>query len=85
MAAQMKISHEDAAKQFNDAQVKLQQAKDKAVQTAKNAADASASAASTISFAAFCMLLLGGIAAAVGGSFAVQPRLRDGTAGLARD
>jgi hypothetical protein len=38
MAAQMKISHDDAAKQFNDTQAKLQQAKDKAVQTAKNAA-----------------------------------------------
>jgi len=85
MAVQMKISHDDAAKQFNDAQAKLQQAKDKAVQTAKNAADASASAASTISFAAFCVLLLGGIAAAVGGSFAVQRRLREGTAGLIRD
>jgi hypothetical protein len=77
MAAQMKISHDDAAKQFNDSQAKLQQAKDKAVQTAKNAADASARAAATASLAAFGMLLLGGIAAAVGGSFAVQRRLRE--------
>jgi hypothetical protein len=74
MAAQMKISHDDAAKQFNDSQAKLQQAKDKAVQTAKNAANASARTAATTSFAAFGMLLLGGIAAAVGGSFAVQRR-----------
>ena len=78
IAAQVKISPDDAAKRFNDAQAKLQQAKDKAVQTAKNAADASASAASTTSIAAFGVLLLGGIAAAVGGTRAVQRRLREG-------
>ncbi len=76
MAAQMKISHDDAAKKFDDAQAKLQQAKAKAVQTAKNAADASASAASTTSFAVFVDLLLGGIAAAIGGSLAVQRRMQ---------
>ena len=74
MAAQLKISHDDAAKKFDDAQAKLAQAKAQAVQTAKNAADASASAASTTSFAVFVDLLLGGIAAAVGGSLAVQRR-----------
>jgi hypothetical protein len=72
----MKISHDDAAKRFNDAQAKLQQTKDQAVQTAKNAADASAAAASKASFAAFAVLLLGGIAAAFGGSLAVQRRLQ---------
>ena len=46
MAAQMKISHDEAAKRFDDAQAKLQQTKDQAVQTAKNAADASAASAS---------------------------------------
>jgi hypothetical protein len=76
MAAQMKISHDDAAKRFDDAQAKLQQTKDQAVQTAKNAADASAAAASKASFAAFGVLLLGGIAAALGGSLAVQRRLQ---------
>ncbi len=50
--------------------------KDQAVQTAKNAADASAAAASKTSFAAFGDLLLGLIAAAVGGSLAVQRRLQ---------
>ena len=53
MAAQQHISHDDAAKRFDDAQAKLQQARDQAVQTAKNAADASAAAASKTSFAAF--------------------------------
>ena len=75
MAAQMKISHDDAAKRFDEAQAKLQQTKDQAVQTAKNAADASAASASKASFAAFGVLLLGSIAAAIGGSIAVQRRL----------
>ena len=75
MAAQTKISHDDAAKKFDDAQTKLKQTRDKAVQTAKDAADASAAAASKASFAAFAVLLLGGIAAALGGSLAVQRRL----------
>ena len=74
MAVQMKVSHDDAAKKFDDAQAKLQQARDKAVQTAKNAADASASAASKASFGAFIVVLLGGLAAAFGGSMAVQRR-----------
>ena len=76
MAAQQHVSHDDAAKQFNDAQAKLQQTRDQAVQTAKNAADASAAAASKTSFAAFGDVLLGAIAAAIGGSLAVQRRLQ---------
>jgi hypothetical protein len=76
MAAQMKISHEEAAKRFDDAQAKLKQTRDKAVQSAKDAADASAAAASKTSFAAFAVLLLGSIAAALGGSLAVQRRLQ---------
>jgi hypothetical protein len=75
MAAQMKISHDEAAKQFDAAQARLQQAKEQAVQTAKNAADDSAAAVSKTSFAAFGVLLLGGMAAAFGGSLAVQRRL----------
>jgi hypothetical protein len=74
MAAQMKISHDDAAKKFDNAQAKLQQTRDKAVQTAKDAADASASAASKASFGGFIVVLLGGLAAAFGGSMAVQRR-----------
>jgi hypothetical protein len=75
MAAQMKMSHDDAAKKFDDAQAKLQQTRDKAVQSAKDAADASASAASKASFGAFIVMLLGGMAAAFGGSMAVQRRI----------
>lgn len=76
MAAQMHISHDDATKRFDDAQAKLKQTKDQAIQTAKNAADASAAAASKGSFAAFGDLLLGAIAAAIGGALAVQRRVQ---------
>jgi CHASE3 domain sensor protein len=72
IAAQREISHDEAAKQFNDAQAKLTQTRDQAVQTAKNAADASAAAASKTAFAGFGVLLLGLIAAVIGGSLAVQ-------------
>jgi hypothetical protein len=75
MAAQQHISHDDAARQFQDAQAKLQQAKDQAAQTAKNAADVTAAAASKTSFAVFGNLLIGAIASAIGGSLAVQRRL----------
>ena len=76
MAAQQHIPVDQASKQFDDAQAKLQQQKTQAVQTAKNAADATAAAASKTSFAAFAALLIGAIAAAVGGALAVQRRLR---------
>jgi hypothetical protein len=75
MAAQQHISHDEAAKRFDDTQAKLQQARDQATQAAKNTADASAAAASKTSFAAFGNLLLAAIAAAIGGSLAVQRRL----------
>jgi hypothetical protein len=74
VTAQMKISHDDAAKKFDDAQAKLKQARDRAAQAAKDAADAGASAASKASFGAFIVVLLGGLAAAFGGSMAVQRR-----------
>ncbi|WP_428487496.1 hypothetical protein [Rhodopila sp.] len=76
MAAQQHISQDDATKRFDDAQAKLKQQRDQAVQTAKNAADESAATASRTSFAAFGDLLLGAIAAAIGGSLAVQRRLQ---------
>lgn len=76
MAAQMKVGRDEAARRFDEGQAKLQQTRDKAVQAAKDTADASASAASRTSFAGFAVLLLGAIAAAVGGSLAVQRRLQ---------
>ena len=65
----------DAAKQFDDAQAKLKETRDQAIQTAKDTADASAATASKSSFAGFGVLLLDLIAAAFGGSLAVQRRL----------
>ena len=76
MATQMQISHDEAAKRFDDAEAKLKQTRDQAVQTAKDAADASAAAASKTSFATFGNLLLGALFAAIGGSLAVQRRLQ---------
>lgn len=76
MAAQIKISHDEAAKRFDDAQGKVKQARDTAVQTARDTANASAAAASKASLAAFGMLLLGALAAAVGGLMAARQRSR---------
>jgi hypothetical protein len=52
MAAQMKVSRDDATAQFDRAQAKATQARNQAVQVAKNVADASASIASETAFAA---------------------------------
>lgn len=73
-AAQAKISRADAAKKFDDAQAKTQQTIAATKQKARDAADASASAASKTAFSAFVDLLLGAIAAALGGSAAIQRR-----------
>ena len=74
MAAQQQISPDQATKQFDDAQAKVEQAKAQAIQAAKTAADAAATAASRTSFGAFTALLIGAIAAAIGGAVAVQRR-----------
>lgn len=74
-AAQTKMSREDAAKKFDDTQVKIQQTMDQAKQKAKDAADATAAGASKGAFGAFAVFLLGLIAAAVGGALAVQRRV----------
>ena len=75
MAAQMHVSHDDAAKRFDDLQAKATQTKNQAIQTAKNAADQSAQAGSTAAYLGFGVLLLGGIVAAIAGSLATQRRL----------
>ncbi len=75
MAAQQHISADQASQQFDQDQAKFQQEKAQATQTAKNAADATATAASHTSFAAFADLLIGMIAAAIGGALAVQRRM----------
>jgi hypothetical protein len=76
MAAQQKISQDDATKQFDDAQAKLKQERDAAVQTAKNAADESAAAARAPSSKSPKAANAVFDAAAIGGSLAVQRRLQ---------
>ena len=73
-AAQTKTSRADATKKFDDAQAKIQQTMDQAKQKAKDAADATAAGVSKGAFGAFAVLLLGLIAAAIGGALAVQRR-----------
>lgn len=75
MAAQMRVSRDEAAKRFDETQAKLTRAKDQTVQTAKTTADTSASAASKGAFLAFATFLLGALAAALGGGAATQRRV----------
>ncbi len=75
MAAQLQISPSDAAERFDEAQARIAKTADEAMQTAKVAADQTASAASSAAFLGFLALVLGGAAAALGGSFAVQRRV----------
>jgi hypothetical protein len=74
MAAQLRVPPEEAQRRFDEAQAQMSAAADQARATATQAADQAASTASTGSFMAFAALLLGAIAAAGGGAFAVQRR-----------
>lgn len=78
VAAQAHISPQDAQKRVDDAQSRLNGLKDQTMQTAKQAADSSASTASNASFLAFAGLIVGAIAAAVGGSMASPRRVELG-------
>lgn len=73
VAAQAKISPQEAQGRVNDAMTKFQQTKDQATEKAKQAADAAASGASHASFLAFAGLLVGAVAGCVGGALA-SPR-----------
>lgn len=70
VAAQAHISPQDAQKRVDDAQARLTNLKNQAVQTARRTADASAAAASHASFLAFIGILIGAIAGAIGGGLA---------------
>lgn len=73
MAAQLKISQDDAEKRFDAAEAHLRQARDQAVQAARHAAAVSAAGASRASLVMFGALLIGAIAAGIGGALA-SPR-----------
>jgi len=73
VAAQAHISPQEAQGRVDDAQKRLTGIENQTVQTARQTADASAATASHASFLAFAGLLVGAIAAAVGGAMA-SPR-----------
>ncbi len=72
MAAQLKISPEEATKRFDENELKIKAARDQAVQRAKDAADASAAAVSKASLGGFFVLLIGALVAGYAGSMGVQ-------------
>ena len=75
IAAQAHISQQDAQARLDSAEKKLTETKDRAAATARRAADRVASTASQASFLAFAGLVIGALAAAVGGALA-RPRPR---------
>ena len=83
VAAQAKISPDEAKQRVDNAQAQAEHAKQQAIALAKRAADQTAETASEASFLAFVGLLIGAIAAAVGGAIA-SPRLAAGEAGRFR-
>jgi hypothetical protein len=75
MAAQLNLSHDEAAKRFDAAQARFEQARNNALHTAKQAADEAAAASSRAAYATFGVMLLDAIAACIGGALA-SPRRR---------
>ena len=67
MAAQMKLSHDEAARRFDEIHARTQQVKE--------AADTAAHAASRGAILAFAVLLIGAIASGAGGALGVQRRV----------
>jgi hypothetical protein len=73
MASQLNLSHDEAAKRFDAAQARFEQARNNAVRSGKQAADEAAAAASRAAYATFGVMLLDAIAACIGGALA-SPR-----------
>ena len=76
MAGQMRVSHDAAAKRFDEVRARAASAKTQAVDTARTVAASNAGVVSTASFMVFGVLLLDAIAAAAGGALAVRRRAR---------
>ncbi len=70
VAAQAHISPQDAQRRVDDARARLTDLKNQAAQTARQAAGSSAAAGSRGSFVAFVALLIGAVAAGIGGALA---------------
>ncbi len=75
VAAQAHISPQDAQQRVTDAQARFDRARADAAQKAKQAADATAKAGSRASFLAFAGLLVGAVAATIGGALASPRRV----------
>jgi hypothetical protein len=75
MAAQLKISPEEATRRYDDALAQAVRAKDEATAAAKKAADTAASALSKGSILTFVVSVLGMLAAAFGGAYAIERRV----------
>jgi hypothetical protein len=71
MAAQMRLSRDEATRRFDDIQARTQQT----VQSVKEAADTAAQAVSRGAILAFAVLVIGAIAAGAGGALGVQRRV----------
>lgn len=76
MAAQLNVSRDEAAKQFDAAEARFDRLRTEAARAAQQAADKSATAASRAGYATFVVVLLDAIAACVGGALAVPRRRR---------
>ena len=75
VAAQRKISRPQAQDQVTRAKAQFVQTKDKAVATAKSAADTAAGAAAGTSFMVVLALLIGAAAAGLGATTATRRRI----------
>lgn len=70
IAAQQHVTDEEAARRFDAGQAKFNQERQVAIEKAKQAGEASAKAASKAAFLTFAALLIGAIAAGIGGAMA---------------
>ena len=73
IAAQQHVSNDEAAHRFDEGQARFVRDRDAGVQKAKQVAQASAAGASTASYLTFAALLIGALAASLGG-FLATPR-----------
>ncbi len=74
MAAQLNLSHDEAAKRFDAAEARFEQVRNNAIAAAKKVADEAASAASRTAYVTFGVMLLDAIAACLGGALAMPRR-----------
>lgn len=77
MAAQMNISEDEARNRLGQLQSQIDQSKAQVTDTARQTAQSAAKGTSAVSFLTFAALLLGAIAAALGGRWGIRGNLDD--------